>query len=242
MLWWRLHQYPSQLLITVERYARRHLRDGPRAEACDFNWWAHTLEMVNELASRYGMSPTALRRLPRSKFRSYVYKWQWRIEFDAKLQICHEQSRLQLLAAELEILRREPYFEHRTHWPGAQYLNQVNSKYHVRLLAMARIGTLPIETETGRWVTPPVPKEERLCTFGCGCVGNTDHFLHGCPHITAPPVESVMSSVFDRDWKKVAQSLERRWRSRKMILRGGTYKALASEIEAADFHEANQQT
>ena len=75
------------------------------------------------------------------------------------------------------------------HWPGAPYLPYVDSKYHVRLLAMARLGLLPIEIEEGRW--RGIRREERLCALGCGVVGDMHHFLNRCAALATDGVGAL---------------------------------------------------
>ena len=111
-------------------------------------------------------------------------------------------------------------------WPGAPYLPYVDSKYHVRLLAMARLGLLPIEMEEGRW--RGIRREERLCTLGCGVVGDLHHFLNTCAALTTDGVgaldrystelESTKGPLFFCRAK--AGKLERRWRERTCTVRG----------------------
>ena len=66
-------------------------------------------------------------------------------------------------------------------------------KFHARLLAMTRLGLLPIETETGRW--HGIPRAERLCQLCGNCIGDTKHFLHGCERLTAERVKSLESKA-----------------------------------------------
>ena len=65
----------------------------------------------------------------------------------------------------------------------------MDSKYHVRLLAMARLGLLPIEIEEGRW--RGVRREERLCALGCGVVGDMHHFLNRCAALATDGVGAL---------------------------------------------------
>ena len=77
----------------------------------------------------------------------------------------------------------------RTRWPGAPYLGHVDSKHHVRLLAMTWLGLLPLEIEEGRW--RGIPRRERLCKLGCGVVGDTRHFLNGCASLKSSCIQSL---------------------------------------------------
>ena len=115
----------------------------------------------------------------------------------------------------------------RTRWPGAPYLQYVDNRYHVRLLAMARLGLLPLEIETGRWAG--VPRHTRLCTFGCNEVGDLAHFLCGCQAITAEKVISLnrygsasLAANRLRFWRETARTVECRWRQRTQLLRATT--------------------
>ena len=60
---------------------------------------------------------------------------------------------------------------------------------HVRLLAMARLGLLPIEMEEGRW--HGIRREERLCALGCGVVGDMHHFLNRCAALATDGVGAL---------------------------------------------------
>ena len=113
-------------------------------------------------------------------------------------------------------------------WPGAPYLSYVDSKFHARLLAMTRLGILPIEIETGRWHC--IPREQRVCSLGCGKIGDTKHFLHGCAYIEAEQIDALnhyAPTNYDaenplRHWRNIARRLERRWRERTHKLRRAT--------------------
>ena len=69
----------------------------------------------------------------------------------------------------------------------------VDSKYHVRLLAMTRLGTLPVEIETGRWENKP--RAERLCRLGCNEVGDVAHFMVRCAALSTERVPSLARSA-----------------------------------------------
>ena len=73
----------------------------------------------------------------------------------------------------------------------ADYLPHVSGRYHVRLLAMTRLGILPIEIETGRW--EGVEKTERFCKFDqCnGKIGDTYHFLRECSGLKTQAIASI---------------------------------------------------
>ena len=132
----------------------------------------------------------------------------------------------------------------RQRWPGAPYLQFVDNKFHVRLLAMTRVGVLPIEIETGRW--HGLPRETRLCRLGCDQVGDTDHFLHACDHITTEQIESLDRYASDniaaqnpfKHWRSIARRLECRWRERTQKLRkaseGPQHPAAANDARSAE--------
>ena len=132
----------------------------------------------------------------------------------------------------------------RKRWPGAPYINYVDSKFHTRLLAMTRLGVLPIEIETGRWYG--VPREERMCSFGCNKIGDTVHFLRECAHIGETRIESLnrfapvnCAAVNPlTHWREIARRLERRWRERTRKLRCATDEPLNPADDHDDKHAA----
>ena len=81
-----------------------------------------------------------------------------------RYKICKTSVRLDMMAREMENLAHENTKTPRSRWPGAPYLSFVDSKHHARLLAMARLGILPLEIEVGRWQQKP--REERFCSLG----------------------------------------------------------------------------
>ena len=88
----------------------------------------------------------------------------------------------------------------RTRWPGAPYLSHVDSKHHARLLAMARLGLLPIEIEEGRWYG--IPREERKCKLGCNTIGDMGHILRECIALNVDRIPAL-----DRSGAEVGQLL-----------------------------------
>jgi len=106
-----------------------------------------------------------------------------------------------------------------------------------------------IEIESGRW--HGVPRETRLCRFGCDHVGDTDHFLRACEHIAAARIDSLNRYASSnneaqnpfRQWRDIARRLECRWRERTQKLRNADEMpqhpaaandaALAGEIDEA---------
>ena len=111
----------------------------------------------------------------------------------------------------------------RVSWPGAPYLQYVDSKYHARLLVMAGLGLLPFEIETGRWAGQP--RHERMCWFGCGEIGQLTHFLRHCRALTSAGVMSLdrynVAGRTDnplRFWRETARKLKCRWRESAAML------------------------
>ena len=117
-------------------------------------------------------------------FRHMISTTVWKEEYNKRLEICKKSPRLQLIATELTQLATEDRRAkiQRKRWPAAPYLSFVlESTFHARLLAMTRLGVLPIEFEIGRWYG--IPREQRGCSLGCDHIGDTAHFLHRCEHI-----------------------------------------------------------
>ena len=114
---------------------------------------------------------------------------------------------------------------------------------------MTRLGLLPLEIESGRW--HGLPREQRLCSFGCGTIGDTNHFLHGCTHIAGKQIDSLNRYATLRNaaanplryWRNTARTLECRWRERAQKMRRESNEpknpadaredVLAKEIDAA---------
>ena len=93
---------------------------------------------------------------------------------------------------------------------------------------MTRLGVLPIEIETGRW--QGLARDQRRCSLGCDHVGDTEHFLYGCPQIAAKRICSLnrYAQIYVeaanplRHWRDTARRLECRWRERTRKLRCST--------------------
>ena len=111
--------------------------------------------------------------------------------YNRRLAAFTASGRLSLLATELSRMAAEDQQQRveRVSWPGAPYLQYVDSKYHARLLVMAGLGLLPFEIETGRWAGQP--RHERMCRFGCGVIGELTHFLRHCRALTSACVMSL---------------------------------------------------
>ena len=177
--------------------------------------------------------------MPRGAFRSVVGHVLWKADYQRRFQVCAESARLTQIADEMSHLAEEDSREgaRRTRWPGAPCLPYVDSKYHVRLLAMTRLGTLPVEIETGRWENKP--RAERLCRSGCNEVGDVAHFMVRCAALSTERVPSLVRSAVTAGassplshWRTTARKLERRWRERTHALR---------TAEAEPLHSADAQ-
>ena len=154
------------------------------------------------------MEYQALRNLRKGAFVGTVKRQLWQVEFDQRRMECRARVRLNMVCREIAGLARHRDFVQRTKWPGAPYRDVVDDRYHVRMLAITRLGLLPIEVETGRW-GEYVEREQRLCSFGCGCVGDTQHFLTECRGLAARPVDGVYGVDGDGNPRLVPPS---RWR------------------------------
>ena len=130
--------------------------------------------------------------MPRKAFRTVVGHMLWKEEYRRRFQLCVASARLARIADELTRLAEEESGEglRRTRWPGAPYLQFVDSKFPLHLMAIARLGTLPAEVETGRWEIKT--RAERLCRLGCQVLGDIDHFLGCCAAITAETAPSLI--------------------------------------------------
>ena len=212
----------------LEKQAHEHkLEDGQITKRSQYNWWRCTDELVEHIAKVSRYSAAALRAMSRETFRRIVNHTLWREEYDRRLGQCRSSTRLETCVTELQHLAADDaaWDTKRTRWPGAPYLAYVDNKFHARLLAMTRLGLLPIEIETGRW--HGIPRAERLCQMCGKCIGDTKHFLHGCERLTAERVKSLESKATYTEargkelffWRGVARRVECRWRERTSALR-----------------------
>ena len=228
MFWWRLGRTESTLMQELEKQAHEHkLEDGQITKRSQYNWWRCTDELVEHIAKVSRYSAAALRAMSRETFRRIVNHTLWREEYDRRLGQCRSSTRLETCVTELQHLAADDaaWDTKRTRWPGAPYLAYVDNKFHARLLAMTRLGLLPIEIETGRW--HGIPRAERLCQMCGKCIGDTKHFLHGCERLTAERVKSLESKATYTEargkelffWRGVARRVECRWRERTSALR-----------------------
>ena len=228
MFWWRLGRTESALMQQLEKQAHEHKLGAEQiTKSSQYNWWRATDDLVEHMANISGYPADTLRAMSKQKFRRVINHILWREEFDRRVEQCQSSTRLESYVAELQHLAEEDavWGSQRTKWPGAPYLAYVDNKFHARLLAMTRLGLLPIEIETGRW--HGIPRAERLCRLCGNCIGDTKHFLHGCEKLTAERVTSLESKATYTEargnelffWRGVARRVECRWRERTSALR-----------------------
>ena len=222
MLWWRMARSLSPLMRGMDAHAQAmdgYRKDGERSQ---YNWWSTTRRLVEWLVTRRGLSAEVLRGMPRQRFSECVQTTLWQEEYWERLMDCMNKVRLRDIGTEIGELASREDFRHRMRWPGAPYKYVVDDRYHVRLLALTRLNLLPIEVESGRWSAPVIPREERLCSLGCGCVGDQSHFLRGCSVLAQPPIDCVYSvwptgtrrHMPPNQWRGTAARLAARWQSR----------------------------
>ena len=218
LFWWRLGRSRNQLLQTLEWQASECTQDLDRCS--EFNWFRITSREVQQLSKETGLTAAALRALPRKDFRKIIVGVGFAREYRQRSAVF---AKSRLVSFGSEIATRKLRSADRSSWRTlrAPYLDHVSSRYHVRLLAMTRLGILPIEEERGRWNS--IPREERWCTHCPGVLGTTRHFLRECTPITAdivPPWLSCDSGVAAGAWwRRTARLLELRWREKCAILR-----------------------
>ena len=128
----------------------------------------------------------------------------------------------------------------------AKWLSHVSSRMQIRLLTMTRVGTLPIEDETGRW--SKIEKAERTCKDCKAALGTTQHFLRECTALSTPTVPSWLQypqeeKLHGHWWRDVARKLEVRWRE-KCTMHVATHEnamfaVLAEKILEEDLYYEN---
>ena len=242
MLWWKMPKSDSPLLRGMEAHANAMYAERTGNSFSPYNWWHHTHALLNWLSSRTGLTSAAMRYLPRDTFRTIVQQELWQAEFGRRWVECALSERLETLGEEVATLTAKDFWT-RTQWPGAPYQEVVDDRYHVRMLAKARLGLLPIEIETGRWLNPPTARDQRWCALGCAQVGDLRHFCYGCePLRTCDHIDSVYAihtngqerKIPPAQWRGIATRLAIRWRERQRLLH-------AEEAQAAGddkaFHE-----
>jgi len=233
MLWWNLGRTRSRLLRAIEVQAVATLG----RETCalqgqsNYNWWRHTLKEIGWLERATGLTRTQMRAYTKYKFRRVVGEVLWRQEWEERVAVMEKSSRLWRRAQEL---RRRAEMAPRSHacctrWPRAEYIKAIGGQYHIRLIAMARLDLLPVESEVGRW--RGIPADRRVCNSCALSIGDVGHFVRECaalPGTFATPVgefDGYDSWHFLQDaqhtptegWRSVARRLERRWRHKSQV-------------------------
>ena len=76
------------------------------------------------------------------------------------------------------------------------YLEDVTNFNHRRALTKLRISNHCLNIEVGRYKKPPIPREERLCTF---CLANNIKSLHNEAHfiLICPAHDDIRSKTID---------------------------------------------
>ena len=215
LFWWRLGRTGSSLLKTLEWQSAATAQELDRTS--EFNWFRVTRDEVQRLARDTGLTAAALRALPREDFRRLISRIAFAREFQERKAVFDASSRLRSFG--LELATRKLRADKRCTWSTfrAPYLAHVSSRYHVRLLAMARLGLLPVEEEIGRWHR--TPRAERWCTHCPGVLGTTRHFLRECACLASEPVPPWLTAATGEAagawWRKAARLLEQRWREKR---------------------------
>ena len=185
---------------------------------CSQKAYAIVVEL-ERFSTEVGLPSAELRALPRAMFRKIVQTCAWKREFSSRIVSMQGSSRLAWYANELKT--QQLRFPKLTEWRAAGYVAHVSSRYHIRLLAMTRLGLLPVETETGRW--SGTPRDERLCTRCHMAIGDISHFLRectalktpACPHWDDNPNEKLGGFW----WRSVVHKLDVRWNEKCAINR-----------------------
>ena len=247
MLWWKVPQSQSGLMRGMEQYAEAMVARHSSGTTSPYNWWAHTQRVIRWLAERAGCTMNDMRGMKKREFNRLAKRHLWRAEYVQRSVECVAHVRLYMIGHELRGLAERVDFRKRTRWPGAPYLGFVDDRYHVRMLAMTRLGLLPLEIETGRW--KQTPREQRLCQFGCGCVGDTAHFLQHCRGLESACVEGVYSVdeygrrriVPPLTWKRTALQLASRFQERARRLKHTGRAAAGEDKEMLDMYVQMQR-
>ena len=71
---------------------------------------------------------------------------------------------------------------YKSHWLKPEhYVTQIMPRYHRRILSKLRAGCLSLAVETGRYMRPTIPLENRVCIFcNKNCIEDEIHFLIDC--------------------------------------------------------------
>jgi len=245
--WWRLGKTKSALLQTLEyqakEFAGMERAQGGESNISEYNWFRRTAVEVGRLVEFTKLDSGALRKLPRKDFAQIADRYTFTLEYRTRLAQMQNSSRLHDLACEIET--RKLRGNDIVRWPElrAGYLPHLSSKHHVRLLAMTRLGLLPIESEVGRW--NGTTKQERWCT-SCApstgpAIGDSAHFCRECTGLSAAPVphwsDAPNYNITDQKpgsgawWRSAARKLELRWREKLSMKE-------SSKVQSFEFHAA----
>jgi hypothetical protein len=203
---------------------------------------------------RTGKSEKEMRNMKRNDFQQLLSVTITETEQKERLTKMKESSRLKEYATWLESYSLK-YGGLNSRWGAPAYLQAVGEKHQVRLMAMARLGLLPVEDETGRW--DKTPKEERVCN-DCGKeLGTVEHFLTGCKeeaggkrderlwrNVMVGWVKYSKEEVktVGKGWRDVARQVSRKWgnklQSKKHEHEG---QEEANHAEEEDFLQGGQR-
>ena len=226
LFWWRLGRTESKILRDLEwqsHNAEIEANEGrDEIGTSDYDWWRTTRTELQRFSSLTKLPSAELRKLPRVAFQDLLNKVFFKTEFTLRIHRMKNNARLLSYGEALE-KSAELHYSH-CDWKKLQagYTAHVSSKYHVRLLAMARLGLLPIEIETGRW--HKIEKSQRLCKDCNGQLGDMEHFLCKCTALAhmepvpswsdAPPRNAKNTGAW---WRLAARKLEMRWKFKRNL-------------------------
>ena len=226
-LWWKIGKSNSRLLKEVEQDAEEMLKieeeHQKRVTESEYNWWRTTKRQVKWLKQKAGKSEMTIRSMNRKDFQQMLSTEITLAEQSERLKKMKESSRLAEYATWLESYSLKNGGL-RKRWGAPTYLKFVGEKAQVRIMAMARLGLLPVEEEEGRW--KKIPKEERLCHDCKKAVGSVKHFLSGCKEDSEEEKDlrlwrNVMigwvnynkeeSLAIGKGWREIAKQVSRAW-------------------------------
>ena len=162
MEWSGGQEHESAAHVLVETWTQQlgpdaHARRRAREQRTDghslaYNWWRRKDDLVAHVA-RFAATPLVeMLAMPQEAFRRLIGAALWREEFNRRLMACTTHARVAVLAEDLSSMAQEDQLFNagRGSFSGAPNLRYIDSKHHARLLAMARLGLLPLEKETGQ--------------------------------------------------------------------------------------------
>jgi hypothetical protein len=182
------------------------------------------------------MTKDELRALSKPAYKKLVAKITHQKEAIERIRRMQESSRLQAYGDMLAIQDVRAQCDK---WAAAPYLRHVSDKEQVRLLAMCRLGLLPVEEETGRW--QHLPRAERTCACGME-LGSVRHFMSACTMENLGAVDSTSwielmgaawyctATVPGQRWRQIARYVQRRWH----VKRGPVDRRRDDEAESND--------